>query len=67
MRDEIDRKEEREKYERRLAIVEPVFGNIRAGKRLDRFTLRSKIKVNIQWTLYCTVHNIEKIVNYAVI
>jgi transposase len=67
MRDKIDRKEGREKYERRLAIVEPVFGNIRARKRLDRFTLRSKIKVNIQWTLYCAVHNIEKIANYAVI
>jgi transposase len=67
MRDKIDRKEGREKYERRLAIVEPVFGNIRARKRLDRFTLRSKIKVNIQWTLYCAIHNIEKIANYAAI
>jgi hypothetical protein len=26
---------------------------------LDRFTLRGKIKVNIQWMLYCMVHNIE--------
>jgi hypothetical protein len=67
MRDKIDTKDGREKYERRLAIIEPVFANIRAQKRLDRFTLRSKIKVNIQWTLYCAVHNIEKIANYAAI
>jgi len=67
MRDKIDTKQGREKYERRLAIVEPVFANIRARKRLDRFTLRSKIKVNIQWTLYCAVHNLEKIANYAAI
>lgn len=67
MRDKIDTKQGREKYERRLAIVEPVFANIRARKRMDRFTLRSKIKVNIQWTLYCVVHNLEKIANYAVI
>jgi len=67
MRDKIDTKQGREKYERRLAIVEPVFANIRARKRMDRFTLRSKIKVNIQWTLFCAVHNLEKIANYAVI
>ena len=67
MRDKIDTKQGREKYERRLAIVEPVFANIRARKRLDRFTLRSKIKVNIQWMLYCAVHNLEKIANYAAI
>ena len=48
-----------------MAIVEPVFANIRVQKRMDRFTLRGKIKVNIQWMLYCMVHNIEKIINYA--
>lgn len=65
MRDKIDSKEGRQKYERRLAIVEPVFGNIKAQKRMDRFTLRSKEKVDIQWRLYCIVHNIEKIANYG--
>jgi transposase len=52
-------------YAQRMAIVEPVFANIRTHKRLDRFTLRSKIKVNIQWLLYCMVHNIGKIANYG--
>ena len=42
-----------------------MFANIRSNKRLDRFTLRGKIKVNIQWLLYCLVHNIEKILNYG--
>ena len=50
-------------YPHRMRIVEPVFANIRTQKRLDRFTLRGKIKVNIQWLLYCMVHNIEKIVH----
>ncbi len=27
----------------------------------------SKIKVNIQWMLYCMVLNIEKIANYAAV
>jgi len=61
----IDTPTARKIYGLRLAIVEPVFGNIRSQKRLDRFTLRGKIKVNIQWMLYCMVHNIEKIANYG--
>lgn len=32
-----------------------------AQKGLDRFTLRGRAKVNIQWKLYCMVHNLEKI------
>jgi transposase len=52
-------------YPQRLAIAEPVFANIRINKRLDRFTLRGKIKVNIQWLMYCLIHNIEKILNYG--
>jgi transposase len=65
MADKIDSRQGRKIYNRRMAIVEPVFGNIRFLKRLDRFTLRGKIKVNIQWLLYCMVHNIEKITNYG--
>jgi hypothetical protein len=51
----------------RLAIVEPVFGNIRSQKRLDRFTLRGRIKVNRQWMFSCLVHNLEKLVNYGLV
>jgi hypothetical protein len=48
-----------------LAIAELVFANIRTNKHLDRFTLRGKAKVNIQWLIYCLVHNREKIRNYG--
>ena len=47
-------------YSKRLGIVEPVFGNIRACKRMDRFTLRGRIKVNSQWMLYCLVHILKR-------
>lgn len=47
-------------YNKRIAIVEPVFGNLR-NKGLDRFTLRGKKKVNTQWQLFSLVHNIEKL------
>lgn len=65
MKRKIDTLEGRRTYSKRLGIVEPVFGNIRSCKKMDRFTLRGRIKVNIQWLLYCLVHNIEKIANYG--
>jgi hypothetical protein len=65
MVEKIDTAPGRRIYPQRLAIAEPVFANIRINKRLDRFTLRGKIKVNIQWLMYCLVHNIEKIMNYG--
>lgn len=65
MKDKIDTPEGRRIYGKRIGIVEPVFGNIRACKKMNRFTLRGKIKVGIQWKLYCLVHNIEKILNFG--
>ncbi|MFQ5486487.1 MAG: IS1182 family transposase, partial [Desulfobacterales bacterium] len=65
MKAKIDTPAGRKIYSKRLAIVEPVFANIRSQKRLDKFTLRTKTKVNIQWALYAIVHNIEKIVNFG--
>jgi transposase len=65
MQNKVDSDRGRKIYPQRFAVVEPVFANIKTQKRLDRFTLRGKIKVNIQWMLYCIVHNIEKIMNFA--
>ncbi|MBM4149082.1 MAG: hypothetical protein FJ224_08550 [Lentisphaerae bacterium] len=53
-----------------------VHASVLAQKRMDRFTLRGRLKVNIQppspsgfgaprWMLYCMVHNMEKIVNFG--
>ncbi len=61
----IDTEVGRKIYPQRFAVAEPVFANIRTQKRLDRFTIRGKVKVNIQWLLYCMIHNIEKIKNYG--
>lgn len=61
----IDSDEGKARYGRRFATVEPVFGNIRHNKRLDRFTLRSRKKVDTQWKLYCLVHNIEKLAHHG--
>ena len=52
-------------YGKRIGNVEPVFGNIRYNKGLNRFNYRGRDKVNIQWVLYCLVHNVEKIAHYG--
>jgi len=65
MAEKVDSEKGRKIYPQRMAIVEPVFSNIRFLKRLDRSTLRGKTKVNIQWLLYCMIHNIGKIVAYG--
>jgi transposase len=65
MKQAIDSERGRRLYGRRLAIVEPVFANLRYNKRLDRFTLRTQPKVNTQWNLYCLVHNIEKLAHHG--
>ena len=47
-------------YNQRIAIVEPVFANLK-NKGLRRFTLRGRPKVDAQWKLFNLVHTIEKI------
>jgi hypothetical protein len=39
--------------------------DIRHNKRLNRFTLRGRQKVDTQWKLYCLVHNIEKLAHHG--
>ena len=65
MKRRIDSPTGRDIYSQRLGTVEPVFAHLRNVIGLDRFSLRSKPKVNAQWLLYCTVHNIKKIMRYA--
>jgi len=67
MKAKIDSPQGKQIYARRLAIVEPVFANICVQKRLDRFTLRTKAKVDVQWRLFALVHNIGKIHNYGLV
>jgi len=65
MKRKIDSEHGRLLYNKRIGTVEPVFANIRHALGLDRFTLRGKRKVDIQWKLYCIVHNLLKIHRYG--
>jgi hypothetical protein len=49
MRKKIDSPAYRELYSRRMQIAEPVFADMTYCKGMDRFTLRTNKKVNIQW------------------
>jgi hypothetical protein len=53
-------------YALRKIIVEPVFGQIKAARGLDRFLLRGLEKVNGEWALMATTHNIGKLHRAAV-
>ncbi len=65
MKHRVDSPKGKQIYSHRMSVVEPVFGNIGTNKRLNRFSLRGKTKVQGQWRLYCLVHNIEKLANYG--
>jgi len=61
----IDSEKGREIYSQRMGIIEPVFANIRSTIRLNRISLQGKLKVNIQWLLFCITHNLGKIQRYG--
>jgi transposase len=67
MKAKIDSEEGKRIYARRLGIVEPIFSNICVQKHMDRFTLRTKPKVDVQWRLFALVHNIGKIHTYGTV
>jgi thioesterase domain-containing protein len=48
-------------YALRKTIVEPVFGQIKGARGLDRFLLRGLEKVDREWTLMAITHNIGKL------
>lgn len=48
-------------YAARKAMVEPVFGQIKEARGFRRFLLRGYAKVQAEWSLVCTTHNILKL------
>ncbi len=65
MKRKIDSVKGRLIYNKRLGTADTVFGHICSIIGLNRFSLRGKRKVNLQWLLYCAVHNLFKVHRYG--
>lgn len=61
MRRTLRTKHGRQRYARRKAIVEPVFGQIKQGRGYRQFLLRGMRPVRGEWALICTTHNVRKL------
>jgi transposase len=48
-------------YKMRKAIVEPVFGQIKAARGIRHFLLRGLAKASAEWKLICATHNLLKL------
>jgi len=63
-RDLMDAKLEKDEgkaaYAQRGSSVEPVFGQM-VTRGLNRFRLRGKKKAGLEWSLWCTTHNLLKL------
>jgi hypothetical protein len=57
MKCKIDSPQGRYIYSQRLGKVEPVLGHITDAVDIKRFSLRGKRKVDEQWKLMMTLHN----------
>ena len=55
----------RSRYRLRKQTVEPVFGQVKEARGFRRFLLRGLSKVQHEWTLLCTVHNLLKLAKAA--
>ena len=51
----------RSRYRLRKQTVEPIFGQIKEARGFRRFLLRGLEKVETEWALLCTAHNLLKL------
>ena len=61
MRRKLQTKRGRKRYSLRMQTVEPVFGQIKQGRGFRQFLLRGLKKVQGEWLLICTGHNLLKL------
>ena len=61
MRRKLQTRRGRQRNALRMATVEPVFGQIKQGRGFRQFLMRGLEKVNGEWSLICTGHNLLKL------
>ena len=65
MRRKLQTRRGRQRYALRMQTVEPVFGQIKQGRGFRQFLLRELEKVNGEWSLICTGHNLLKLFRFG--
>ena len=65
MRRKLRKKRGRQRYAIRKETVESVFGQIKQGRGFRQFLLRGLEKVNREWSLICTGHNLLKLFRFG--
>ena len=65
MRRKLQTKRGRQRYALRMETVEPVFGQIKQGRGFRQFLLRGLEKVQGEWSLICTGHNLLKLFRFG--
>ena len=65
MRRKLQTRRGRQRYALRMQTVEPVFGQIKQGRGFRQFLLRGLEKVNGEWSLICTGHNLLKLFRFG--
>ncbi|HME02665.1 MAG TPA: transposase, partial [Solirubrobacteraceae bacterium] len=53
-------------YRRRMATVEPVFGQVKFNRGIDRFQRRGRAAVRSEWRLAAATHNLLKLHNHRI-
>ena len=61
MRRKLQTRRGRQRNALRMETVEPVFGQIKQGRGFRQFLMRGLEKVNGEWSLICTGHNLLKL------
>jgi Transposase DDE domain len=61
MRDKLSTDRGRELYAQRKITVEPVFGQIKYNRYIDRFMRRGRSAASSEWRLVTATHNLLKL------
>ena len=56
-----------QRYALRMHTVEPVFGQIKQGRGFRQFLLLGLEKVQGEWSLICTGHNLLKLFRFGLL
>jgi hypothetical protein len=61
MREELASDDGKALYKKRKSMIEPIFGQIKHNRRIDRFTRRGLAACRAEWRLVMATHNLPKL------